>query len=94
MHDDPLAAVFEAAASRFGAERIYKSEYTQPAPHSMFPVRDHHGDVVSSHEISNVLRNVPTVDVGFILADPELVSGASKWLDGNKASSLSATEGG
>ena len=93
-HEDPLAAVFEAAASTFGADRICKSEYTQPAPHSLFPVRDYHDNVVSSHEISNVLRNVPTVDVGFILVDPELVGRTSKWLDGNKASILPDTKGG
>ena len=94
VHEDPLAAVFEAAASRFGADRVYRSEYTQPAPHSLFPVRDHHDNVVSSHEISNVLRNVPTVDIGFILVDPDLIAGASKWLDESKVSILSTTKGG
>ena len=90
---DPLAAVFEAAASRFGADRVYKNVYTQPAPHSIFPVSDASGNLVSSHEISSVLHNIPIVDVGFILVDPEIVYGASEWLHGNKVSILSGNSG-
>ena len=92
-HDDPLATVAESAVFKFGADRIFKSEYTQPAPHSRFPVSDAHGNVISSHEISIVLPQIPTVDVGFILIDPDLVQEASNWLDEDIESVLSGNSG-
>ena len=60
-YGDPLAAVFEAVASKYGEDRVHKSEYTQPTPDSKFPVHDPEGNVVSSHEISHVLPHIPIV---------------------------------
>ena len=93
-YGDPLEAVFEAVASRHGAEMAYKSEYTQSTPDSRFPVRNTEGNVVSSHEISIVLRHIPIVDVGFILVAPEIVESASKWLDEAREPILSGNPGG
>ncbi len=92
-YGDPLAAVYEAVASKYGKDSIYRSEYTQSTPDSKFPVHDAQGNVVSSHEISNVLPHVPIVDVGVILVAPEIVEDASKWLGSNKESILSKNSG-
>lgn len=92
-YGDPLAAVYEAVASQYGRDSIYRSEYTQSTPDSKFPVHDAQGNVVSSHEISNVLPHIPIVDVSVILIAPEVVEDASKWLDSNKESILSKNSG-
>ena len=92
-YGDPLAAVFGAVASIYGEDRVYKSEYTQPTPDSKFPVHDSEGNVVSSHEISNVLPHIPIVDVGAVLVAPEIVKDTSKWLGENRESILSANSG-
>ena len=92
-YGDPLAAVYEAVASKYGKDSIYRSEYTQSTPDSKFPVHDAQGNVVSSHEISNVLPHVPIVDIGVILVAPEIVEDASKWLGSNKESILSKNSG-
>ena len=92
-YGDPLAAVYEAVASKYGRDSIYRSEYTQSTPDSKFPVHDAQGTVVSSHEISNVLPHIPIVDVGVILVAPEIVEDASKWLAGNRDSILSKDSG-
>ena len=92
-YGDPLAAVFEAVASKYGEDRVHKSEYTQPTPDSKFPVHDPEGNVVSSHEISNVLPHIPIVDVGVILVAPEIVEDTSKWLGRNRELVLSGNSG-
>ena len=51
------------------------------------------GDVVSSHEISNILHNIPIVDVGYILVAPEIAENATQWLDGNREPILSGNSG-
>ena len=91
--EDPLAALFEAVESKNGEDQVYKSEYTQSTPDSKFPVHDSEGNVVSSHEISSVLHDIPIVDVGFILIAPEIVEDTSKWLAKDRESILSGSSG-
>ena len=92
-HEDPLAAVFEAASSKFGEAKVYRSEYTQSTPDSRFPVLDPEGNVLSSHETSDVLHDIPIVDVGLILVAPEIAGTTSAWLRDNRDSILSGTSG-
>ena len=91
--EDPLAALFEVVASKNGEDQVYKSEYTQSTPDSKFPVHVPEGNVVSSHEISNVLHDIPIVDVGFILVAPEIVEDTSEWLAKDRESILSGSSG-
>lgn len=93
-YGDPLAAVYEAVASEYGEDRVYRSEYTQSAPDSNFPVHDTEGNVVSSHEISSILHHIPIVDVGVILVAPEITDDTSMWLGMNRESILSRNSGG
>ena len=92
-YEDSLEAVFKAATGQYGGDMVHKSGYTQSTPELGFPVLGAAGDVVSSHEISNVLHNIPIVDVGYILVAPEIVESATQWLDGNKESILSGNAG-
>lgn len=88
-HEEPLEAVFRAAAAECGEEMVHKSDYTQSTAELGFPVLEPAGNVVSSHEISNVLHNIPIVDVGYILVAPEIAVYAIQWFGENKESILS-----
>ncbi len=89
VYGDPLTAMFNACVGKYGESKVHKSEYTQQAPAPEFPVVGSEGQVKSSHAISGVLHQVPIVDVGVLLVDPEIDKEASRWLNSNRETILS-----
>ena len=87
-YGDPLANVFDACVSQYGNDMVHKSEYSQPKQAPNFPVLTSEDQLVSSHSLSDVLQQIPIVDVGVLLVAPELAKDASRWLGEKKESIL------
>ena len=53
-----------------------------------FPVLDSQGNVESSNALSIPLKQIPVVDVGYVLIDPNKAADAIGWLQSEKDSIL------
>ena len=93
-HDDPLTAVFDGCVSKYGKDKVHKSEYNQPRQAPNFPVLTSEDEPVSSHSLSEVLQQIPIVDVGVLLVAPEIAKDASGWLGEEKVSILKRAQEG
>ena len=93
-HDDPLQAIAEACGERFGDTKVRRRAYQPSEAQTDFPVLGSDGRVESSHAISNPLRNIPLVDVGFVLISPDHLEEATRWIRSEKDSILSAATQG
>jgi len=74
------AAVHKAACEKFGGDVVRHDRYTQKGSGVVFPVRNRDGRIVSSYAASNVLQNVPLVNIDYVLVIPEKQTEASAWL--------------
>ena len=94
--DDPVEAVADACAREFGARAVRQRTFPPKAdPVTDFPVVDFEGRVESANAISLPLRQIPIVDVGYVLIAPEKVVDVRKWIQSNKDSILcNAANGG
>lgn len=88
-YDDPLTAIAQACVENYGADKVHKSEYHQNTTVPDFPVVDSTGRVVSAYGISDVLQQIPRVEVGRVLIDPDLADEAKGWIEGQKHEILS-----
>ena len=90
-HDDPLSAVAEACRERYGTENVRNRSYPPSEAQTDFPVLSPDGRVESSNALSNPLRNIPLVDVGFVLVNPDHAQDARKWIRSERDSILTGT---
>ena len=81
--EEPASVVAKACGKKFGEGKIRFEQYSQREPVTDFPVLDSGGEIVSSLDYSDALRQIPIVDIGVVLVDPECVEEARNWL--NKA---------
>ena len=87
--DDPVGAVADACAKEFGSDVVRQRTFPPKAgPVTDFPVTDSQGKVESSNAISLPLRQIPVVDVGYVLIAPEKAVDAKRWIQSNKDSIL------
>jgi HD superfamily phosphohydrolase len=77
-------AVFQAAGSEFGDEKIEYDEYRQRQSGTEFPVQLRDRRIASSLAESEVLRNVPLVAIEYVFVAPEIRDQAEKWLEQNR----------
>ena len=92
--EHPLRAIFQACVARFGEEKVHRFEDTQQKTVSYFPVHTSGDEVISSHFLSDVLPDVPLVDIGMVLVAPDIEKDAANWLRENRGSILSQNTGG
>ena len=94
-HEDPVKAVAEACMQRFGNDYVlYRSFVPKSDPIDDFPVIDSQGRIESSRAMSVVLRNIPLVDIGYVLVDREYSEQAKSWLQSEREQILSSSAGG
>ena len=86
--EDPLAAVADACIEKFGKANIRRYSYPPKQAQVDFPVLGRRGRIESSHAISQVLSNIPIVDVGYVLVAPDLSDEARRWLSNEKTNIL------
>ena len=80
LHSDPLTEIHDACVEKFGIDAVRVVRHTQSRSEFVFPVLDSLGAIISSDQVSEVLNQVPTVNVGIVLMDPEFVADARDWL--------------
>jgi HD superfamily phosphohydrolase len=90
LNPEPGKAIFTAAVDKLGSAHVRRDFYTQKSNWVDFPVLARDNRVVSSLELSEVLRKLPIVAVDYILVAPELLADAKKWLVSAKEQILGA----
>ena len=94
-HENPVDAIADACADKFGDDKVRRSAYQQPNPVTDFPVVDSQGQIESSLSVSTPLTQIPVVNIGYVLIDPVIVGEVRDWIRSNKDSILSSgTNGG
>ena len=89
IHDDPVSAVAAACVKEFGEHAVRQRTFPpRSGPVTDFPVLDSQGNVESSNALSIPLKQIPVVDVGYVLIDPHRVVDAIGWLQSEKDSIL------
>lgn len=76
-------AVFDAMCHKFGAERFRFMSRTPKSGGIIFPVLKKEGDIVSSLEISEVLKNIPDAGFDYVFAEPSVIENAIEWMSKN-----------
>ena len=95
LHEDPVSALSDACAEEYGGNRVRQRSFPPRSdPVTDFPVTDSGGDVESSHALSITLKQIPIVDIGYVLIDPENVVDARRWIRSEKDSILSRAANG
>ena len=89
---DPLSVVAAMIEDRYGKENVRVRSYPPTQAQTDFPVVGRDGSVESSHALSDPLRNIPVVDVRFILIDPDNADEARQWIRSEKQAILSSRE--
>ncbi len=87
---DPLTVISEACERQYGSEKVRARSYPPSQAQTDFPVLSPDRSVESSHALSDPLRNIPIVDVGFILIDPDVADKARQWIRSEKNSILNS----
>ena len=91
-HGDPVTAVFSACVKKYGEHKARKAEYHQSSPVPEFPVVDSARNIVSAYDLSDVVQQIPRVDVGIVFMEPDLAAGAQQWITRDKQSILSGAQ--
>ncbi len=78
---DAGTAVFKAACDKFGNDDFRHERYTQKSSGTVFPVKERDGRIVSSLAVSEVLKNLPLVNIDYVFVSPEIRGEAGKWLE-------------
>ena len=94
-HEEPVKAIADACIDRYGIDNVlYKSFIPRSDPVDDFPVIDLQNKIESSRVMSVVLRNIPIVDTGFVLVDPDYAEQARSWLQSERSQILTNSAGG
>ena len=93
-HENPVGAIADACSREYGDDKVRRSTYQQSNPVTHFPVLDSQGQIESSLSVSTPLNQIPVVNVGYVLIDPEIVDEAKDWILSNKDSILSSGANG
>ncbi|HMG05858.1 MAG TPA: hypothetical protein VK581_10370, partial [Chthoniobacterales bacterium] len=84
-HPAALKKLTAALKAEFGEENVLFSEYIEKGGPAEFPVELKDGRRSSSVAVSQVLKSLPIVSVGYIFIEPTLRDRAQQWMDKNKA---------
>ena len=87
------AAVYRAVRERFGDAVVRHDRYTEKGSGVLFPVRVRDGRIVSSYAASDVLQNLPLVNVDYVFLAPERLAEGNVWLREQRERILTEREG-
>lgn len=85
----PGEAIYRAAVEKLGHQDVRRDTYTQKSNWVDFPVLTRDNRVLSSLELSGVLRQLPMVAVDYVMVKPERLPEAKAWLKAEKDQILS-----
>lgn len=84
----PGRLIAEAAEKEFGKKSIRYDYFPPKIPAPEFPVRMYDGMIESSLKVSQILANMPSVEVDAVYCDKKLSDDARAWRDQNKSKIL------
>jgi uncharacterized protein len=84
----PGKTIAEAAAKEFGTASIHHDYVPPKVSAPDFPVMTHDGSIHSSLQVSEILQNMPVLDVDSVYCDDVVRGEAEKWRDSNKTKLL------
>ncbi|MDM8556727.1 HD domain-containing protein [Desulfococcaceae bacterium HSG7] len=85
-------AIYEKTVEQFGHENVRMDIIPAKRKGYNFPVLTHDDRIVSSTKISETLNQIPPAVVGYVFIEPKLLKKATKWLEDNRDSIISAKE--
>jgi HD superfamily phosphohydrolase len=88
---EPAKNVYEAAAARFGVERVRRDVYPQKGGSYNFPVYTKEEKIDSSLALSKTLSQVPTFAVDRVYVDPVIRKEAQLWLASDRVKIIGTT---
>lgn len=84
-HANPVTAVYKAACEEFGSENVWHIEWAQGGSSHDFPVLLDNGDIVSSLQVSEVLRKIPPLKGEIVVVSPDIdKQQVDQWLAKNE----------
>jgi HD superfamily phosphohydrolase len=86
-------AVYDNAATRFGADSVHLFTYRETSRPIEFPVLMPDGRTASGLEVSGVLESIPVVSADYVFVDPQRRVEAQKWLADDRAKVIAVPEG-
>jgi HD superfamily phosphohydrolase len=89
----PGTLIAEAAGERFGRKKIRHDYYLPSLAAPEFPVLTYDDKIESSLRVSEILRNMPEIEVDAVYCDGQLFEDAVRWRDKNKKTRLGAIIG-
>ena len=92
LDHDIVDSIYQGACKKFGEDTVRKDLYTQRGGEYDFPVLKRNGDIVFASNKSQILRNLPTVDVGYVFVSREKENDALAWLKREKNNLFSNPE--
>ncbi len=94
-NENPVSAIATVCSEKYGDDKVRQYTYRQSNPVTEFPVVDSLDHIESSLSVSIPLSQIPVVDVGYVLIDPDVAGKARDWILSNRDAILSsATNGG
>ena len=81
---DPLTMVFNACKEEYGETSVRRKGRMASKGETEFPVINSHNDLESAGSLSEILTNIPPVNFGVVLIDPDLTVRAADWFKKNK----------
>lgn len=81
---DAAEAVYDAAYSEFGKEKVRFDRYFQRGTPSDFPILTRDGRITSSILLSKVIPEIPVVAFEYVFVSPEVRERADDWLENNR----------
>ena len=76
-----VTRIVDAARKEFGEESVLGDEPEDTKEPPDFPVLRFDGQIASSEAMSEVLKRMPPISLGYVFVDEELRGRASEWLD-------------
>jgi len=84
QNPEATLAIYEAASDKYGSESVRRDSWKEKGEIVVFPVEGSDDRIVSSLEVSQVLKHIPPVAVDFVFISAEHLDAAKGWLEENR----------
>lgn len=84
INDDPARAIFEAAAKKFGDDKVRRDFSKASGSLIDYPVMERDGRVVSARAKSDVLAGIPGASFDYVFVHAGLLAEAKRWLESSR----------
>lgn len=83
-HPEPGRVIYEAASKEYGKDFVRHDQYSKEGGVTDFPILSKDDRIVSSLNLSKVLKDIPHAGIDFVFIDPQKRDEAKNWLKDNR----------